>query len=205
MSGADTASPIEFWFDFSSGYAYFASNRIDALAARHGRTVLWRPFMLGTAFEVTGARGLSRTPLKREYARRDWERLARHAGVHFNPPAEHPLTALAATRAFYVIDATEPAEAARFARAVFCAYYAGNLDTADVDAVVAFAGTLGIGAASIRARINDQAIKDRARAEGEAAVARGVFGSPWFFVDGEPFWGADRLPMIEEWLERGGW
>jgi len=60
---------IEFWFDFSSGYAYFAAQEIDALAARHGRTVLWRPFMLGAAFKVTGATGLSRTPMKGDYAR----------------------------------------------------------------------------------------------------------------------------------------
>jgi 2-hydroxychromene-2-carboxylate isomerase len=56
-------TPIEFWFDFASGYAYFAALDIEALAARHGRAVVWRPFTLGAAFKVTGAQGLSRTPL----------------------------------------------------------------------------------------------------------------------------------------------
>jgi 2-hydroxychromene-2-carboxylate isomerase len=46
---------------------------------------------------------------------------------------------------------------------------------------------------------------ERLRAEVDAGLARGVFGSPFIFVDGEPFWGSDRLPMIEEWLKRGGW
>lgn len=64
-------APIEFWFDFASGYAYFAALEVDALAARHGRRVLWRPFTLGAAFKVTGATGLSRTPLKKDYAERD--------------------------------------------------------------------------------------------------------------------------------------
>jgi 2-hydroxychromene-2-carboxylate isomerase len=55
-------APIEFWFDFASGYAYFAALEIEAFAERHGRTVLWRPLTLGAAFKITGAQGLSRTP-----------------------------------------------------------------------------------------------------------------------------------------------
>ena len=77
---------IEFWFDFASGYSYFAALEIEALAGRHGRSVLWRPFTLGAAFKVTGAQGLSRTPLKGEYARRDWQNLARLKGVVFKLP-----------------------------------------------------------------------------------------------------------------------
>jgi 2-hydroxychromene-2-carboxylate isomerase len=78
-----SGAPIEFWFDFASGYAYFAALEIEALAERHSRTVAWRLFRLGAAFKVTGAQGLSRTPLKRDYARRDWQRLARLKGVLF--------------------------------------------------------------------------------------------------------------------------
>jgi len=48
-------------------------------------------------------------------------------------------------------------------------------------------------------------VKAIARRHGEAAVARGVFGSPWIFVDGEPFWGSDRLAMVDEWLANGPW
>jgi 2-hydroxychromene-2-carboxylate isomerase len=48
-------------------------------------------------------------------------------------------------------------------------------------------------------------VKDRLRAEVDAAVARKVFGSPYIFVDGEAFWGVDRLPQIEKWLKTGGW
>ena len=97
-------APLEFWFDFASGYAYFAALEIEALAERHGRTVLWRPFTLGAAFKVTGAQGLSRTPLKREYARHDWQRLARLKGVPFNPPGDHPKVGLPAIRAFYHLE-----------------------------------------------------------------------------------------------------
>src|SRR5512136_2485070 len=103
MSVPDEKSraPIEFWFDFASGYAYFAALEIEDLAERHGRTVTWRPFTLGAAFKISGAQGLSRTPLKREYAQRDWHRLARLKGVRFNLPEQHPRVGLPAIRAFY--------------------------------------------------------------------------------------------------------
>jgi len=101
MNATQGGSPIEFWFDFASGYAYFAALEIEAQAERHGRSILWRPFTLGAAFKVTGAQGLSRTPLKGEYARRDWQRLARLKGVVFKLPERHPKVGLAAIRAFY--------------------------------------------------------------------------------------------------------
>jgi 2-hydroxychromene-2-carboxylate isomerase len=51
--------------------------------------------------------------------------------------------------------------------------------------------------------LNDQAVKDRTKREVDAAVARGVFGSPYVVVDGEPFWGMDRLDQVERWLAKG--
>ena len=111
-------APIEFWFDFASGYAYFAALEIEELAKRHGRKVAWRPFTLGAAFKVTGSQGLSRTPLKGDYARRDWQRLARLKGVPFNPPENHPKTGLPAIRAFYHVERTAPDVAAALAKRI---------------------------------------------------------------------------------------
>ena len=68
------AEPIDFYFDFSSPYGYLASTEIDALAARHGRSVTWRPFVLGAAFKLTGQRALTEQPLRGDYARRDFAR-----------------------------------------------------------------------------------------------------------------------------------
>ena len=202
---SSTASPIEFWFDFSSGYAYLAAQEIEALGARVSRAVLWRPYMLGTAFKVTGMRGLSSTPVKGDYARRDWARAARRMGVPFAPPADHPKIALPATRAFYWIEAHRPGRERDFAREVFLNYYSGKLDSSDGSAVAALAGELGLEAAQVRAGLEAPEIKEHARATSEAAVQQGIFGSPFFVVDGEPFWGWDRLPMLEEWIRTGGW
>ncbi|HTO55292.1 MAG TPA: 2-hydroxychromene-2-carboxylate isomerase [Myxococcota bacterium] len=198
-------SPIEFWFDFSSGYAYLAAQEIDALGARVSRPILWRPYMLGTAFKVTGMRGLSSTPMKGDYARHDWARAARKLGVPFAPPADHPKIALPATRAFYWLEANAAGKAEPFAREVFRRYYAGRVDTSDPDAVAALAGSVGLDAATLRAGLELPEIKARARDLSESAVQRGIFGSPFFIVDGEAFWGWDRLAMLEEWIRTGGW
>jgi 2-hydroxychromene-2-carboxylate isomerase len=206
MNAIQVRSPIEFWFDFASGYAYFAALEIEALAERHGRSVLWRPFTLGAAFKVTGAQGLSRTPLKGEYARRDWQRLARLKGVVFKLPERHPKVGLAAIRAFYHIDRIDPPAAARLAKHIITGYFQDGLDTDDPDAIAQAASRLpGLDRESVLAGINDPEVKAIARQHGEAVVARGVFGSPWIFVDGEPFWGSDRLAMVEQWLATGPW
>lgn len=201
MSG----TPIEFWFDFASGYAYFAARDIDALGARVGRSVLWRPFLLGTAFRATGVKGLSSTPLKKDYAWRDWDRMARRRAIPFALPPHHPSVALAATRAFYAIAADDGDGAVRFARAILDAYFIDGIDSGDAEQVLGVAGRLGWNVDRLRAAIADPALKARVKETSEGAVARGIFGSPFFLVDGEPFWGVDRMGMMEDWIRSGGW
>ena len=196
---------IEFWFDFSSAYGYFASHRIDAIAARHERTVLWRPYMLGVAFKATGMRGLSSTPLRGDYARHDWARLARLMQVPFRLPPYHPITALPATRAFYWLEAERPDRAIPFAHAAFFAYYGANRDMTDLATVAEVGAGIGIDRDALLQGMSEPEIKERAKSITEAGVAKGVFGSPFFLVDGEPFWGSDRLDMLDLWLEKGGW
>lgn len=198
-------SPIEFWFDFSSGYAYFAAASIDEIAERQGRTVLWRPYMLGVAFKHTGARGLSSTPMKGDYARRDWARLSRQTGLAFQPPKNHPITALPASRAFYWVEEHAPETTHDFARAAFHAYFAEAMDMTLPANVASVGNSLGLPAAEIEAGISSEPMKAKVKTATDEAIAKSVFGSPFFLVDGEPFWGLDRIPMLESWLETGGW
>src|SRR5438094_371288 len=181
-------APIEFWFDFASGYAYFAALEIKALAERHGRTVAWRPFTLGAAFKVTGAQGLSRTPLKRDYARRDWQRLARLRGVPFSLPESHPRTGLPAIRAFYHLERKDAQAAAALAKHIIIGYFQNGLDTDDPNAIAAVAPLLGIDRDMILAGIADPEVKIIARQQGEQAGARGVCGWPLILLGGAPFW-----------------
>ena len=199
------AKTIGFYFDFSSGYAYFAAHAIDEIAERHGYGVTWRPYMLGVAFKATGARGLSSTPLKGDYARHDWARLARSTGLRFAIPDGHPIVALPASRAYYWIEANHPEQAHEFARRAFRAYFADGVDMTRADNVVAVAAELGVPGEALLAGIGSEPMKQRVKDVSAQALARGVFGSPYFLVGDEPFWGWDRLSMLEEWIASGGW
>jgi 2-hydroxychromene-2-carboxylate isomerase len=201
----EAGGAIEFWFDFTSPYAYFASLEAGGVAARHGRAVRWRPFLLGAVFKTTGMQALTRTPLRGDYARRDWERLARRLAAPLAFPAIHPASTVAAGRAFLWVEAHDPERAVPFGRAVFAAHFGRGEDIGSAGQVIAIAESAGVDGRALGEAIETPAAKDRLRTQTDEAIARGVFGSPFFIVDGEPFWGADRLPMIDEWLARGGW
>ena len=195
------AEPIDFYFDFSSPYGYLASTEIDALAARHGRSVTWRPFVLGAAFKLTGQRALTEQPLRGDYARRDFARSARLLGVRFKLPEPFPFFALAASRACYWLD--EPSQAKALAKAVYHAAFGEGRDITPVPVVAEIAHGLGI--QGLEQGLEQPATKAGLRDATDQALARGVFGSPFFIVDGEPFWGHDRLDQLDRWLATGGW
>lgn len=197
-------APIDFYFDFSSPYGYIASEKIDELAARHGRTVLWHPILLGVAFKATGAAPLPSIPLKGEYAMNDIARSARFYGLPYRQPTQFPIPTQHAARGFLWLADRNPQLAGDFARACYRAYFVDDRNLAEPDVLRAIATSLGVDAAEFGTAVNDPEFKERLKAEVELAMARGVFGSPYFFVDGEAFWGADRLPQIERWLAEGG-
>ena len=199
------AAPIDFYFEFASPYGYLASTQIDALGARHGRAVVWHPIMLGAAFKATGAKPLTQTPLKGPYLLHDAPRFARLLGVPFTAPPIMPANSLAASRACVWLEADDPALARRLAQAVLQAHWGEGRDIGAPEQVAAIAAPLGIGEGALLAAVADPAIKERLKEATATAIERGVFGSPFVFVDGEPFWGADRLPQIDAWLARGGW
>ena len=198
-------SPIEFYFDFSSPYGYIASEKIDALAARHARDVAWRPIMLGVVFKATGGAPLPSIPLKWPYSVRDIARTAKFHEVEYRPPPVFPIATVSPCRAFYWMDGREPVRAKQLARALYRAYFVEGLDISKAENTVAVCERSGLRAEEVRAALADQAIKDRLRSEIDKAIARGVFGSPYIIIDGEPFWGSDRLDQIDRWLQTGGW
>ena len=199
------AAPLEFYFDFSSPYGYIASEKIDALAAKHGRDVLWRPFLLGVAFKTTGGVPLPSIPVKGAYHLRDMIRTAKYHAVPFRLPSVFPIASVPPCRAFYWLDAKDPKGAKALAKALYRAYFVENIDISSGEATVAVCAKSGLNADEVRSGIGEQAVKDRTRAEVEKAISRGAFGSPYIIVDGEPFWGSDRLEQIDKWLATGGW
>jgi len=200
MAGA----PIEFYFDFNSPYGYIAAHKIDALAAKYGRTVDWRPVLLGAIFKVTGGAPLPDLPLKGEYSKRDFARSARFHGVTINMPAKFPFSPVAASRAVWWAKGQDEAKAHALALALFQAALRDGKDIAGPDAVADIAAANGFDRAAVLAGLNDGAVKQKLIDAVEAAIKAGVFGSPYVVVDGEPFWGMDRFDQLERWLATGG-
>ena len=197
--------PIDFYFDFSSPYGYLAAKQIDGIAARHGRSVTWRPHLIGAVFPTTGSKPLLDIPLKGDYARRDLPRTARRLGIPFNLPKQFPFMSVAAARAFYWLSDGDPAKARELALALYDRAFGDGEEISNAESVIAVASGLGVDADALRAALSDPAVKERLKAEVNAAIERGVFGSPYIVVDGEPFWGHDKLTEIDAWLESGGW
>ena len=159
--------------------------------------------MLGiTVMKVMGLKPLLDTPLKGDYVRRDVPRLARHFGVELRMIDEVP-SPLAAARAFYWLDDRDPALAKRLAQRLYPRLFARGEDISSPDSVAEEAEALGVPRAETLAALQDEKIKQRLHQAVEASIAKGVFGSPFFIVDGEPIWGCDRLWMVEKMLQEG--
>jgi len=199
--------PIDFYFDFLSSYGYFASLRIDELAAHHGRSVRWHSMLLGVSVMKTmGLKPLLETPLKCDYVLRDTTRYMRRHGLRLARKLTDPfMDPRAAARGFYWVRRHRPGQEAAFARVAFDRYWREGHDLGTPAQVAALAPAIGVDPAAMLAGIEGDEARTDLRDAVAASLARGVFGSPFFFIDGEPFWGSDRLEQIDEWLTSGGW
>ncbi len=197
-------NPIDFYFDFSSPYSYIANEWVDALAARHGRTVRRNALLLGATFQAAELKSPIAYPLKGAYSVRDFGRSARFEGVPYQMPSVFPIPTQNAARVFWWLKDTRGEEAAAaWATAGLRAVFARGVPLHEVPALRALAAEHGLDPDVAEGVWNDPAWKARLKAVNDAAIAAGVFGAPFFFVDGEPFWGNDRKPQIERWLAQG--
>ena len=192
---------IELWFDFSSPYAYLLTELIEPVAARHGRAVEYRPTLLGAVFKASGGAPLTDT-IKGPYSRRDFERSARFHQVPFRMPSVFPISTISAARAVTWLKDADPARVAPFIHAAFRAYFVDDRNLSDAAVLAQVARDAGVDAAAMAQAIATQPVKDKLKADVDESIARGVFGAPFVFVDGEAFWGHDRLPQIERWLQQ---
>ena len=198
-----TRREIEFYFDFSSPYSFIASEWIAALAARHGRTVDWRAILLGATFQAAELKSPVSHPIKREYSLRDFERSARFAGVPLSIPARFPIPTQNAARIFWWLKSQDTERASHWAQLGLRAYFVRGVDLSDGAALQGLAVEFGVEAVEAERVWTDPTWKLALKGANEAAIAAGVFGAPFFVVDGEPFWGNDRRAQIERWLESG--
>lgn len=203
-------APIDFYFDFLSSYGYFASLRIEEIAQRHGRTVQWHSMLLGVSvMKVMGLKPLLETPLKGDYVQRDAARYMRLHGLVLARKISDPMMdPRPAARAFYWVRRHHLGAEAAFARAVFDRYWRLGKDLSlpqEIADIAAQDPSLGIDPDALQAGQASEASRQDLREAVALSVDKGVFGSPFIWVDGEPFWGSDRLELLDQWLARGGW
>jgi 2-hydroxychromene-2-carboxylate isomerase len=155
-------------------------------------------------FKAAGTAPLVGVPLKGPYSLLDFARTARFLGVPYKQPDPFPIGTQNAARAFYWIQDRDPLRAHQFAIACYSTFFGQGIDITSAYKVADIAASLGEDRAATLAAVSDPAAKDRLKNEVDAALAKGVFGSPYIIVDGEPFWGNDRLDQVDAWLATGG-
>ena len=195
--------PIDFYFDFASPYGYFMSEKIDALARQHGRIVTWRPILLFAALRSLGLPAPFEHPVKLEYITADFARSAKFLNVDYSLPPAFPALTQHAARAFYLLNGKAPEAAVPFAQAVLRGYFRDGRDISNIDVVAQMVGdqTASLGSvADIRDQLKTDQVKAMLQGAINKAVGNKVFGSPFVVIDGEPFFGVDRLPQIAQKL-----
>jgi 2-hydroxychromene-2-carboxylate isomerase len=186
-------SLVEFYFDPISPYSWLAARQCHRLDAA-GVQLDFRPVLFAGLLAAHGNKGPAEMPAKRAYTMRDVLRQTARLGVPAKGPPSHPFNPLRALRMGIALD--DAADRRRFGTALMDAAWEHGLDLTD-DAVLArIARDCGLDGAALVARAGDADVKQRLVAATDAAIATGVFGVPTFRVDGELFWGADRIDAV---------
>jgi 2-hydroxychromene-2-carboxylate isomerase len=199
---------IEFFFDCSSPWTYFAFRGVQALAAEFGREIAWRPFLVGGVFNTVNptvyeGRAAGFPPPKARYFDKDLADWARFYGLQVKfPPSVFPVNSVKAMRGCLWLEPQGKLPA--FAEAVFDAYWRQDLDISQDPVLARVCEAAGVDPQAFFAAIAEPAIKDRLRANTDELIARGGFGTPTIFLDGEDmYFGNDRLPLVRAALARG--
>lgn len=192
---------IEFYFDFGSPAAYLAATQLPKLAADTGAGLVWKPMLLGGVFQATGNHSPAEIKPKGPYMTTDLKRFARRYGVPFAHNPHFPINTLLLMRGATALQLQQPERFGDYVKAVYAAMWVDGRDMNDPAKVGAVLQAAGFDAAAVLAMASAQATKDRLKAVTQEAVDRGVFGAPTMFVDGEMFWGQDRLDFVREALQ----
>jgi 2-hydroxychromene-2-carboxylate isomerase len=196
---------IEFFYGIGSRYSYLAACRIEQLARAAGAELDWLPL---NSVRLMAERGYSpfehvevlRGQYSAEYRERDAQRWAAHYGVPFREPRgrlslDPELLALAATAGKLMGKARE------LTLALFAAVFHGQLPKVDREACVGQALAVGLNALEFARVLESPSVAAALDETMLRAHRAGVFGVPTFIVDGEQFWGNDRLPLLASYLE----
>ena len=193
---------IELFFDLTSPWTWLAVHNLVPLAERHGAEIVWRPVLVGGVFNAVNPAiyetRANPMPVKARYSAKDLDDWARLAGleIHFPPACGHPVNAVLAMRVALVMQACGKLEP--FAFAAFDALWKHERDLADPAVLAPLIAAQGEDPATVFAEAKGDAIKAQLRTNTDELIARGGFGSPSIFVNGDDmYFGNDRLPLVE--------
>jgi len=199
---------LEFFYDVGSPWTYLAFHRIEEVAAEAEARLIWKPILVGGVFNavnpaVYAARANATKP-RSAYMTKDLADWARLYGLRIVwPPSVFPVNSVAAMRG--VLAAFDAGRGVEFSRAAFEAYWGEDRDISREDVLADVAARAGLEPRELLARIATPELKQRLRANTDELVARGGFGSPSIFVDGDDlYFGNDRLCLVSDALARLG-
>ena len=190
-------TPLRFYFDFASPYAYFALRPLEALAEEHGREIEYRPMLLWAVLKAHGIAAPFDAPMKRDYFMADMVRSAAFHGVPYIHPTKLPFSSHLAGRLFYAIVAQRPEAARALTHEIFDALFGRAEDITTLEVLRALAMGQGFDLEAAREAMEGSIGRQSLAEAVDLAIADNVCGSPYVIVDGEGFFGADRLPQIE--------
>jgi 2-hydroxychromene-2-carboxylate isomerase len=198
---------IEFFFDCSSPWTYLAFEGIQRIAGRPDVEMVWRPILVGGIFNAVNPSVYENrarpVPAKARYYQKDLQDWARYAGVRIGQPPVFPVNSVKVMRGAFV--AIEAGVLVPYARRAFERYWGELADISQDDEVAGIAKAAGLDVDEFFTKITDQAYKDRLKAATEECMARGGFGSPTMFLDGDDmYFGNDRIVLLEAKLASAG-
>lgn len=195
---------IDYYFSVLSPFSYLAGLGLEEVAARRGATIAYRPMDIMTVFAETGGVPVpQRHPSRIAYRSQELRRISARRGLAFNlQPAHWPTNPVPASLAVIAV-AEAGGDAGALAHAFLRAVWAEERDIGDLAVVEAILDENGHHAAALAPAIITAAAEATYHANTEAAISAGVFGAPFYVVDGEVFWGQDRLDYLDDHLARG--
>ena len=195
-----TSTPVEFYFDPVSPYAWLAMEQLGRITAAGGH-ITCRPILLAALLNAHGTKGPAEVPAKRAYVFRDVLRQAKRLNLPFRGPPNHPFNPLAALRTILAVE--DEARQLVLTRRLLAAVWSEGIDVNDPERLSAVLAQSGFAADALRAAAATPEVKHRLRSVTQEAIDTGVFGVPTFRVHGELFWGADRVDTVV-WALKGG-
>lgn len=192
---------IEFYWDLGSTNSYFALHLIKPVAAKHGATVVPRPFNLGYVFRHHNYVLMDEPRTKIANRIVDLHRWARRHGLPFRMPTNFPIKTSPALRGALAM--RRFGKEWEYLEQIFAAYWErDDASVAEPGGLRPVASALGVDPDQFMALADSAEVRQELIAETDAGLARGVFGAPTFVVGEEIFWGKDRMDFIDEELAR---